>query len=314
PAFAATALAFAFAFAPSGTSPNGRALALATGDDRVRVVFRFSNWRGFDSDAPASASPPPAPSPRSARRRRGPKLAGRRLERYLRRPEDRGRGSIEGFEEGAGPGPPPRRGSRKDPSSASLRRSPVDEMNDTTLPIPKGRGGSGGGANANPGANPRRRARPPEGKVRKGFGLHDWTVLLRRSRDLAQRKGAPIRRCIPLEEIKRHDKPYDGWIVLRGKVYNVAPYLAYHPGGSKIVEKCLGNDATSLFDKYHPWVNVDNLIGPLLLGYAEVEKRRGDDDEEERGYLKGGAAAGGNDVVLPSVDEEEGEEEDPLKL
>ena len=28
----------------------------------------------------------------------------------------------------------------------------------------------------------------------------------------------------------------------------------------------LGKDATTLFDKYHRWVNIDGLIGPLLLG------------------------------------------------
>ncbi|KAL7473759.1 hypothetical protein ACHAXS_014230 [Conticribra weissflogii] len=165
-------------------------------------------------------------------------------------------------------------------------------MSDTTLP-----------------RNPRRR-RPPEGKVRPGFGLNDWLTLLRRSSDLAQRKGAPLRRDITLEEVKKHDKPYDGWMVLRGKVYNIGPYLAYHPGGSSILEKVCGRDGTELFDKYHAWVNIENLIGPLLLGYLKVEKKGGDDDEIEAGYyLKGVAAttpgstsAGnvGNAVVLPS--------------
>eukprot|EP00569_Conticribra_weissflogii_P008765 CAMPEP_0171370466 /NCGR_PEP_ID=MMETSP0879-20121228/8049_1 /TAXON_ID=67004 /ORGANISM="Thalassiosira weissflogii, Strain CCMP1336" /LENGTH=216 /DNA_ID=CAMNT_0011878943 /DNA_START=69 /DNA_END=719 /DNA_ORIENTATION=+ len=165
-------------------------------------------------------------------------------------------------------------------------------MNDTTLP-----------------KNPRRR-RPPEGKVRPGFGLNDWLTLLRRSSDLAQRKGAPLRRDITLEEVKKHDRSYDGWMILRGKVYNIGPYLAYHPGGSAILEKVCGRDGTELFDRYHAWVNIENLIGPLLLGYLKVEKNGGDDDERAAGhYLKGVAAttsgpmsAGniGNAVILPS--------------
>jgi hypothetical protein len=89
-------------------------------------------------------------------------------------------------------------------------------------------------------------------------------------------------------------------MILRGKVYNITPYLAYHPGGSEIMEKCLGRDGTVLFDKYHSWVNIEPLVGPLLLGYLKIEKRRYDSDDEEEGYLKGTVGLGGKvDVVLP---------------
>ena len=170
-------------------------------------------------------------------------------------------------------------------------------MNDTTLPLP-----SKGGAAPK---NPRRR---PEGHVQPGFGLHGWMTLLRRAKDLAQRKGAPLRRDIPLAEVRAHDKPYDGWVVLRGKVYNISPYLAYHPGGSAILEKCLGRDATALFDKYHAWVNLDGLVGPLLLGYVKAEEKGAGDDGGGGGYLTGNGAGGaandggggGGEIVIPS--------------
>mmetsp|Transcript_32665 Transcript_32665/g.58984 ORF Transcript_32665/g.58984 Transcript_32665/m.58984 type:complete len:225 (+) Transcript_32665:365-1039(+) len=170
-------------------------------------------------------------------------------------------------------------------------------MNDTTLPIP-----------SKP-SNPRVRRPPPKNNgVRQGFGLHDWMTLLRHAKDLAQRKGAPLR-DITLAEVKLHNKPYDGWMALRGKVYNVTPYLAYHPGGSDIMEKCLGRDATVLFDKYHSWVNLDGLVGPLLLGHLKVEKKRADDDNDG-GYLNGngmGMASnnnsgdGNNVVIMPAA-------------
>ena len=102
--------------------------------------------------------------------------------------------------------------------------------------------------------------------------MHDWKKLLSVANDLAQRKGAPIRRDIPKEEVKLHNKPHDGWIILRGKVYNIGPYLPYHPGGVDIMKGVLGKDATSLFDKYHRWVNIDGLIGPLLLGTVATAK------------------------------------------
>lgn len=114
---------------------------------------------------------------------------------------------------------------------------------------------SGGSSKPSVPVNPRQR-----------FGLHDWKQLLAASSDLAQRKGDPIRRDITPDEVSKHNKNHDGWIILRGKVYNIGPYLPYHPGGINIFRSVLGSDATILFDKYHRWVNIDGLIGPLLLG------------------------------------------------
>ena len=90
--------------------------------------------------------------------------------------------------------------------------------------------------------------------LRKGFGLSDWNRLLSVSKDLAQRRGQAIRR-IRWDEIKKHNSPHDGWIVLKKKVYFISPYIAYHPGGERILKPVLGKDATALFNKYHRWVN-----------------------------------------------------------
>jgi len=62
-------------------------------------------------------------------------------------------------------------------------------------------------------------------------------------------------------------------------VYNIGPYLHYHPGGVEIMEQCLGGDASVLFDKYHRWVNIETLIGPLLLGYLQPEQKSEDEDD-----------------------------------
>lgn len=98
------------------------------------------------------------------------------------------------------------------------------------------------------------------------FGLAQWQRLVRSSKDLAQRKGQPFRKDISLEEVQQHNRPHDGWMVLRGVVYNIGPYLAYHPGGEEILHKVLGKDGTKLFDKYHPWVSIEGLIGTLAIG------------------------------------------------
>lgn len=128
------------------------------------------------------------------------------------------------------------------------------KMNDSTMPPPK------------PSTTmPPPQDRPPSQKpkaatgIRKKqgrFGMAEWNRLLKVSKDLAQRRGEPLRR-IPMSEVAQHDAVYDGWTVLRGKVFCISPYLAYHPGGETILKRILGRDCTELFDRYHRWVNAD---------------------------------------------------------
>ena len=155
--------------------------------------------------------------------------------------------------------------------TADVATTEVRHMNDTTMPPPKGLRYNNNKPSI-PAATAGTRKTAVDVRARgPRFGLHDWKRLLARSNDLAQRKGAPLRRDITKEEVKKHNKVYDGWCILRGRVYNLGPYLAYHPGGQEILVKILGKDATSLFDKYHRWVNIDGLIGPLLLGSLAMD-------------------------------------------
>jgi cytochrome b involved in lipid metabolism len=113
------------------------------------------------------------------------------------------------------------------------------------------------------------RARGPQ------FSLADWQRLVHSSNDLAQRNGIPFRKDIPWEEISKHNKEHDCWIVLRGIVYNIGPYLPYHPGGIEIfhnAKNILGNPdgtrADKSFDKYHKYISIEGLIGSLAIGTA----------------------------------------------
>mmetsp|Transcript_15256 Transcript_15256/g.34082 ORF Transcript_15256/g.34082 Transcript_15256/m.34082 type:complete len:220 (+) Transcript_15256:242-901(+) len=148
-------------------------------------------------------------------------------------------------------------------------------MNDSTLPPTNSASGkkaahpAGGGPRRGP-VVARNTARNKVA-LRRGFGLHDWSLLCRSAKDLAQRNGAPLRQIKP-EEIARHGSVHDAWISLHGKVYNITPYLHYHPGGVDIFKPCLGRDASALFDKYHRWVNINGLVGTLLLGYLDASK------------------------------------------
>jgi cytochrome-b5 reductase len=128
-----------------------------------------------------------------------------------------------------------------------MSESPTSEtnervMNDTTMPPP-----------------PPSSSQPPPRHKTGRFGLSEWNRLLQLSKDLAQRKGQPLRR-ITMSEVQQHKSLHDGWIVLRGKVYNLSPYIAYHPGGESILRGVLGKDATKLYDKYHRWVNEEKYV------------------------------------------------------
>ena len=53
-----------------------------------------------------------------------------------------------------------------------------------------------------------------------------------------------------MDEIKKHKKRDDCWLVIEDCVYNVTDYISQHPGGDRILEGA-GKDATQLFKKYH---------------------------------------------------------------
>ncbi|KAF3133410.1 hypothetical protein TWF703_006949 [Orbilia oligospora] len=65
----------------------------------------------------------------------------------------------------------------------------------------------------------------------------------------------PLRRIAPSELAthgarKNETKTY--WTVLEGKVYDMTPYLPYHPGGEKELLRVAGKDGTKLFNLTHP--------------------------------------------------------------
>ncbi|CAH0481219.1 unnamed protein product [Peronospora belbahrii] len=69
-----------------------------------------------------------------------------------------------------------------------------------------------------------------------------------------------------MEEVARHDTETDCWSVLNGKVYNLTPYLKYHPGGLADIMLSAGGDCTDLFNEKHPWVNGESILEKCYLG------------------------------------------------
>lgn len=103
----------------------------------------------------------------------------------------------------------------------------------------------------------------------KGYSQLDWMRLTQTHPDLAGLKGKSNKRLISLNEVKQHQNEDSMWTVLKGRVYNIAPYMKFHPGGADILMKAVGRDCTSLFNKYHAWVNADILLEKTLVGIFE---------------------------------------------
>jgi len=64
----------------------------------------------------------------------------------------------------------------------------------------------------------------------------------------------------------------DAWTVLGGKVYNITPYIPFHPGGEAELIRVAGKDGTRLFGEVHPWVNWEGMLESCLIGIFVSEE------------------------------------------
>ncbi|KAF8271135.1 cytochrome b5-like heme/steroid binding domain-containing protein [Lactarius quietus] len=102
-----------------------------------------------------------------------------------------------------------------------------------------------------------------------GHSPLDWAALKTSGADL--RGGATSLARIPPSVLRMHNKRDDAWAAFSGKVYNITPYLAFHPGGEKELMRVAGRDGTKLFALTHAWVNVDFMLDSCLIGFLVPE-------------------------------------------
>uniref|UniRef100_A0A8C1XV63 Fatty acid desaturase 2 n=1 Tax=Cyprinus carpio TaxID=7962 RepID=A0A8C1XV63_CYPCA len=75
------------------------------------------------------------------------------------------------------------------------------------------------------------------------------------------------------EEVQKHTKSGDQWIVVERKVYNVSQWVKRHPGGLRIIGHYAGEDATEAFTAFHPDLPlVRKYMKPLLIGELEASE------------------------------------------
>jgi len=102
-----------------------------------------------------------------------------------------------------------------------------------------------------------------------GHSPLDWAALKSSGADL--RSGMNSLARIPPSVLRMHNKRDDAWAAFNGKVYNITPYLDFHPGGEKELMRVAGRDGTKLFSLTHAWVNVDFMLDACLVGFLVSE-------------------------------------------
>ncbi|KAG7384104.1 Cytochrome b5 reductase 4 [Phytophthora pseudosyringae] len=104
-----------------------------------------------------------------------------------------------------------------------------------------------------------------------GYSQLHWMRLCQSGQDLSGLRGGPPRRAVSMEEVNRHNTEDDCWSVLDGKVYNMTPYLKFHPGGIADLLLSAGGDCTDLFNEKHPWVNGHSMLDKCYIGQLDPD-------------------------------------------
>ncbi|XP_038832890.1 cytochrome b5 reductase 4 isoform X2 [Salvelinus namaycush] len=105
--------------------------------------------------------------------------------------------------------------------------------------------------------------------LKPGHSLMDWIRVAKSGRDLTGLRGRLI--DVTEEELQKHNTRDDCWTCIRGMVYNVSPYMDFHPGGEEELMKAAGKDGTDLFDQVHRWVNYESMLKECMVGRMAVK-------------------------------------------
>ncbi|CAI2164103.1 5458_t:CDS:2 [Funneliformis geosporum] len=90
----------------------------------------------------------------------------------------------------------------------------------------------------------------------------DWANLTSSGANL---RGVSEIRKYTINEVNHHKTKEDAWTVFNGKIYNITPYIKFHPGG----EKELMRSAVST----HSWINYEFMLEKCFVGFLSGEQR-----------------------------------------
>ncbi|EIW71298.1 fumarate reductase [Tremella mesenterica] len=73
-----------------------------------------------------------------------------------------------------------------------------------------------------------------------------------------------------MEEVGKHNKDTDCWVVIGGEVLDVTNFLNDHPGGAKAILLYAGRDATEEFNMIHPPNAISKYAPDTVIGKVKV--------------------------------------------
>ncbi|KAL0566219.1 hypothetical protein V5O48_015793 [Marasmius crinis-equi] len=68
--------------------------------------------------------------------------------------------------------------------------------------------------------------------------------------------------ALSLQDVAKHNTPQSCWVIIKNKVYDVTEFLDEHPGGSNIILKYAGRDATLAYEPIHPKDALEKHLPP----------------------------------------------------
>ena len=78
---------------------------------------------------------------------------------------------------------------------------------------------------------------------------------------------------LSIEEVRKHNTDKDCWVIINGHCYDLTEFAKTHPGGSKIIYREAGKDATVKYSQVHPPTFVfDFLDKKYHLGPVETQE------------------------------------------
>lgn len=107
-----------------------------------------------------------------------------------------------------------------------------------------------------------------------GFSPLDWAALAANPKNQLRGANMPpgyMRVTPSMLKVQNGRKGRDAWTSYQGKVYNIQPYVPYHPGGKGELLRGAGKDSAQLFQEIHPWVNWDGILSECLVGILVSE-------------------------------------------
>jgi len=107
-----------------------------------------------------------------------------------------------------------------------------------------------------------------------GYSPLDWAALAANPKNQLRGASMPpgyLRVTPSMLKVQNGRKNRDAWTSYQGKVYNIQPYVPYHPGGKGELLRGAGKDSAKLFQEIHPWVNWDGILSECLVGILVSE-------------------------------------------